>query len=635
MLRTIKHIIILVVLISAGWFVYQGGLSGGFIFDDENNIDRLKTIDNDITFDHLKSYLGQSTSGPLKRPISVFSFLIDAQDWPAEAYSFKRTNLIIHLINGALLYFVLLLLFKFKGFSDNKRLYIAGLSTGLWLLHPFLVSTTLYVVQRMAMLPLTFMLLGFLVYLQGRYKYELSQGEKGKARLFIAVYVMTVLAMLSKENGVIFLWLVALFEVFIIQRYLLFKPLSKNLSLWLLKLPGLALLGLIIIQIPSFIEGYDLRVFNMAERLLSQTRAISKYIYHLFLPSYFTEGVFTDGFRYSEGLLKPITTLFSVIFITGLLALAWFKRKIWIWFSFAVFFLFIAQVLESSIVPLELYFEHRVYVASIFLFVPVVLYFVKLSRQSNIYLLIPVLFCLVVSAFTYMRTDIWGNNLQLHELTMERYPESVRVHMLTALIYDRKGLYGDVLRIINKSDENSNRLEIKFNQAALQCNYDTLNIDDFNSLIKETKSTLFIKNDHRPFINLIEVLFKQNCLNDSTLESIYRLADAVENNPNKKLKAKNAAGLFIKARVFLEQDKYEKATEYFLESFKISKNDYEAMHSAFLKLINKGQLNYAQVILNYERRIYNEDFKFKIDWLNIGDTIKGFQELIDHNFNAK
>lgn len=635
MSRYIKQIVILVVLIVFGWSVYQDGLTGGFIFDDTNNLRQLSTIDNNLSYENLKSYFGQSTSGPLKRPISVFSFLIDGQDWPTDAYSFKRTNLIIHLINGALLYFILLLLFRIKGFRSNRRIYIAGVSTALWLLHPFLVSTTLYVVQRMAMLPLTFMLFGFLLYLRGRYKYELNQGNKGSVQLFIAVYVMTVFAMLSKENGIVFLWLVALFEVFIIQWYLRFRPLNKNLSLWLLKLPGLVLLVVFIIQIPGFIEDYDIRIFNMYERVLTQFRVITKYLYHLFIPSYFTEGVFVDGFKYSKNLFEPITTFLSALFIIGLLFIAWIKRAKWVWFSFVTFFFFIAQVLESTIVPLELYFEHRVYVATIFLFVPITLAFIKLSEKSKIYLLIPLLLCVVLSSFTYMRSNIWGNNLQLHELSMRKYPDSVRGQVMTAILYDKFGLHEDVRRIFNEGVKEYDSLQIKFNKAALECFSGNFNNDDIKILIKQINSTLFLKDDHRPFVNLIEQMLKYKCLNDLTLDGVFRLADAVENNSNKKLKGKNAAALFTKARVYLELAEYQKAAKYFLKSFEISVNDYESIHAALVLLLDKKQYHYAQVILNYEKRIYSKDFRYKVDWLNINEDIEGFQELINKNINEK
>jgi len=50
----------------------------------------------------------------------------------------------------------------------NEAKIMAIVNMTIWLLHPFFVSTTLYVIQRMAMLPATFILLGFYIYLTGR-----------------------------------------------------------------------------------------------------------------------------------------------------------------------------------------------------------------------------------------------------------------------------------------------------------------------------------------------------------------------------------------------------------------------------------------------------------------------------------
>ena len=111
---SIKNSVWLLLLVVMAWLSYQPGLTGGFMLDDENNLKDLAIIDNELSLEHLRVYFGESTSGPLKRPISVFSFLLDAQDWPADAYSFKRTNIIIHIINGALLFFLLSFIFRLK-----------------------------------------------------------------------------------------------------------------------------------------------------------------------------------------------------------------------------------------------------------------------------------------------------------------------------------------------------------------------------------------------------------------------------------------------------------------------------------------------------------------------------------------
>jgi len=630
-----KLIILLTGILIVTFFVYKGGLNGGFIFDDYNNLNKLNGFQNEITLEKLQRYVGESGSGPLKRPISIFSFLVDAQEWPTEAYSFKRTNLIIHLINGGLLYFLLVILFRYKGFSVNKRLYIAGFSAFMWMAHPFLVSTTLYVVQRMAMLPLMFMLLGFVIYLIARRRYHISDGAKGYILMFVAVYVMTFLAVLSKENGVVFIWLVALFEVFIIQRYLHFRPLPKTMSFWLLKLPSFALLVIFIIQIPGFIIGYDVREYNMEERLMTQSRAVSKYIYHLFLPGYFTEGVFTDGFKYSTSIIKPLSTLFGLIFVVGLLVIAWIKRKKWIWFSFAVFFFFIAQILESTVVPLELYYEHRVYIASLFLPLLLVLMIIKLSNQSKVVFIIPLLLSFLLAGMTYMRSDIWSNNLQLHELTMNKFPESVRARVSTASIYEQAGLMGDAISILDRGRDIHNNLELEFNRVALYCHLEMIEYRHVNEVSELIENIPFVKNDQRPFINLIRIISANQCLGEDSLKAVKSIAESGKNNPNSNKNYLKSLLLFIQADVARKQGFYDQAEHLYIESFELSQTEYRSMNTAIMGFVSDKQFNHAERILDYERQIYQKEYKYKYDWLKYGEMIEGFQELIRVNKNAE
>ncbi len=111
------------------------------------------------------------TSGaadPTGRPLALLSFLIDANDWPADPYPFKRTSVLLHLINGALLCALLRNLGRAIGKPEAQVKSAALLGAGFWLLHPLFVSTTLYIVQREAMLPTLFILIGLLGYSKGR-----------------------------------------------------------------------------------------------------------------------------------------------------------------------------------------------------------------------------------------------------------------------------------------------------------------------------------------------------------------------------------------------------------------------------------------------------------------------------------
>jgi len=165
----------LIALLVAIWLVYRPGLDGGFLFDDFANLPSLGITGPTDNGPALARYLTSGTADPTGRPITVASFLIDAQDWPTDPRPFKRTNLIIHLLNVTLLACLLLTLGQRGGLNESHARRAALLAAAIWGLHPFFVSTTLYIVQREAMLPVTFTLMGLLLWLAGRTRFARGQ----------------------------------------------------------------------------------------------------------------------------------------------------------------------------------------------------------------------------------------------------------------------------------------------------------------------------------------------------------------------------------------------------------------------------------------------------------------------------
>src|SRR4051812_24632122 len=146
---------LLALTLAATWWVYRPGLTGVFLFDDYANLPALGAygpIDDTTTF---LRYITSGHADPTGRPLALLSFLVDARDWPADPAPFKRTNLLLHLLNGALLGWLLLRLGEALVLDARRAAVAAVFGSALWLLHPLLVSTVLYVVQREAMLPAT------------------------------------------------------------------------------------------------------------------------------------------------------------------------------------------------------------------------------------------------------------------------------------------------------------------------------------------------------------------------------------------------------------------------------------------------------------------------------------------------
>jgi hypothetical protein len=213
--------------IALTWWVYSPGLSGDFLFDDFGNLPVLGAtgpVDNWATF---WRYITSGNADPTGRPLPLLTFLIDAHNWPANPYPFKVTNVILHLINGALLAWVLWWLGKAiairhtsqndippalragplrsAGGENARWPAIAALfGAGAWLLHPLLVSTTLYIVQREAMLAATFVLLGTLGWIASRGALVHGHVRRALVGMALSAWFCTGLAVLSKANGALF-----------------------------------------------------------------------------------------------------------------------------------------------------------------------------------------------------------------------------------------------------------------------------------------------------------------------------------------------------------------------------------------------------------------------------------------------
>ncbi len=420
-------------------FVYYPGLSGPFLFDDWVNLPVLGffgPVDNWPVF---WRYLTAGVADPTGRPVAQLSFLLDAQNWPADPFPFKRTNLIIHLLNGALLYILLLQLNRLLGLPERRQRWIALLASALWLLHPLWVSSVLYVIQRQALLVGTWTLLTLIAYVRAR-KLLPEQPHKAMAWMTLCLTTGTILATFSKANGALLPLMTGMLEVTILQSRGKLQPPRQARQLWaiwrwvFLWIPTLMLAAWLLWRIPQSAQtALDYRPFTLEQRILTQPRILFEYLGLLFFPRPYTNGLFNDAFPYSADLLHPWTTLPALLGILGLIFTAWKLRKRFPVVAFAILFFFSGHFLESTVLPLELYFEHRNYVPALFLFWPVAIglcsehLLAKPFRTGIALVLIAFL-----ALFTGMRAGLWGNAGHQAYLWARFNPDSARAQTYAA-----------------------------------------------------------------------------------------------------------------------------------------------------------------------------------------------------------
>lgn len=419
------------------WTVYTPGVRGGFLFDDYPNLDALGALGGVTNWETFQAFVFSGWSGPTGRPISLASFLLDDNTWPSHAPWFKQTNLYIHLLCGLLLCWATLLLARnLKSVTEQQAQWIAVLACALWLLHPYMVSTTLYVVQRMAQLATLFSLAGIVLYLYARLSLQKTP-RRAYFWMTLAISLFTVLATYSKENGALLPLLILCIEFCLPKDG---KPAWqwRAIFLWL---PSLALGYKLSTYINLSENPWPNRNFNMIERLLTEARIVCEYLFHLFVPRIEGNGLYQDGYVISRSLWQPVTTVPAIAFLSGLLGFAfWVRRKAPV-VALAVLFFFAAHLMESTVVGLELYFEHRNYQAALFLFLPLAWYSVIWAPRYKLLPVVTVLVLGILTSMTWLRASLWADNDRLELYWVQSATESPRAINSMAAFYINRGEY--------------------------------------------------------------------------------------------------------------------------------------------------------------------------------------------------
>ncbi|MGN6705951.1 MAG: tetratricopeptide repeat protein [Rhodanobacter sp.] len=478
---------------------YLPGLRGGFLFDDFANLPALGATGSIDTWPTFWRYITSGTADPTGRPLALLTFLLDARDWPADPFPFKRTNLILHLINGALLALLLRRLGRSVfNTADELRIDLAAvIGSGIWLLHPLFVSTTLYIVQREAMLPTTFTLLGLMAWLHGRA--AIAQGTiwRGLAWIAVGLSGCTVLGVLSKANGILLPALALVVEhVLLRSREHSTTPLGQHRRriyrhcMWLFGwLPTAIVAGYLLEQGWSGITHgiSSARPWTLGQRLLTEPRVLLDYLDLLWLPRPFTPGLFNDHIQASTSWWSPAATLPATLAVFGLIIGAWLARRRCPALAVAVLFYFVGQSLESSTVALELYFEHRNYLPTLLMFWPLALWMcdVRMHREklpateyssaawlatSNAKLALAVLILLGLGVMTYARANLWGNSHEQALLWARLNPGSPRAQANAAQIETIADLpERAVQRLLPALAKTPDQVQLAINLFSAQC----------------------------------------------------------------------------------------------------------------------------------------------------------------------
>ncbi len=408
-----------------GLLVYSNSFVASFQLDDYYTIvDNLKIRSLSHTSDWW--HFAQN------RPVSIFTFALNYHFFQLEVWSYHAVNLIIHLTNAILVWWLCLLIFSSPAMEDNRmnrfKYDIGIIAALLFVSHPLATASVTYIVQRMASLVSLFYLLSIAMYLKARLEQKLNISA---LLFYIAAAISAMLALKTKENAYTLPFAILLVETFFMRKSALKKGLGDFKSI------GILVIGLAVLFIIPFLTtfsgikpvmpslGKTPVIVTPLNYLYTQFSVIVKYIQLLVLPV--NQNVDYDWEMVDT--LFSFHTLASLIFLISFLVLAVYLFKKQRLISFGIFWFFLTLAVESSIIPLaDMIFEHRTYLPSVGFFLILtytVFYFFAEKNKGLIFGIVGILL-LTNSILTFERNKVWKDGVSLWTDAINKSPNVTR-----------------------------------------------------------------------------------------------------------------------------------------------------------------------------------------------------------------
>lgn len=449
---------------------YSNTLHVPFLFDDEGSI-QLNTAVHGLT-----NFFNGGYDNLPNRVVGYLTFAINYHFGELNVVGYHVVNLLIHIINSLLIYFLVRATFRTpqirNSFSEPHISIFALVVALLFVSHPVQTQAVTYIVQRLTSLSTLFYLVAVISYIQWRFaRVDSATFLKGVASPWFALsLVSTVLAMKTKEIAFTIPVIILLYECSFFgwpSRKLLTQmspllvtiaiiPYTVYSTISPLIQPGGSLLS------DAYNPANNMALMTRWEYLNTQFSVIITYLRLLILP--INQNLDYD-YPVNHSLFEP-KTFISLLFLLLILMLAiylFFKSKpsngndgeesfisfstspLYRLASFGIFWFFITLSIESSIITIQdVIFEHRIYLPSFGFFLTAVsfgaLALARLKRNihdinNKAATLIVGLLVVILSGATYARNNVWQSWISIWSDAVSKSPNKPRPHNVLGIGY--------------------------------------------------------------------------------------------------------------------------------------------------------------------------------------------------------
>ncbi|MFC1631248.1 tetratricopeptide repeat protein [Candidatus Omnitrophota bacterium] len=406
---------ILLVLISCA--IFANTFNNAFMWDDnslilENRyIKQLKHLPYLFSL-HYWRYHHPGTKG-LYRPITTVSFALDYSLWRVNPFGYHLSNLILHIINVLLIYFLVV---RLSGKAAEGLLSIPLLTALFFATHPIHTESVTWIKNRADLLALLFFLSALLLFINSIRKVKLA------TLLYSLSVCAFALALSAKVAAISLPFILLLYIVCFLSPADYKKALLKTI-------PFFAVIGLYLIYKFSLsgsgASSASASSLTVSTHILVIIKTIGYYFKLLLLPLNLNaerilavpKSPFTAPVAFSIAAISVVLTLVIKTFKTNKLVCF---GLLWILISLGPF----SNIIYLSSRPIA---EQRLYIPSLGFCLLLAL---ALKRLSNAKLTAIITLCLLsfYSTTTIIRNRDWRDSVTFWTKTAEASSQSARAH---------------------------------------------------------------------------------------------------------------------------------------------------------------------------------------------------------------
>jgi protein O-mannosyl-transferase len=409
--------------------------------------------------------LSQTKFG-LRRWIPMLTFSWDTILGQGQIWAFHLTNLVIHGLCALGVLFLCFTLIRHVGRQGptgenpppafDTALWI----TALWALNPVQTNAVTYLVQRMASLSTLFAVLCVGLYASARCT-AISENRTGLGPLlrYAGSLLCLGMAFLSKENAFMIPVLLLFTEAWFFRPHTFRKIFGFACRHYVIASVVLLIVALACYGVlADLLKAYDGRHFTLGQRVMTQWRIILWYVSILLWPGPGRLSLEHDV-AISTSILQPVTTLFSFLFLAAMTVWVFYRRKTLPLTTYGLLWFLLNLSIESSIIPLELVFEHRLYLPSIGFALAFTLIVhrvvVRLTKRltplevRKITWSAFAILASVLSLLTFQRNLTWEDSVTLNRDNVAKAPLNPRSHTNLAVALSLVGEHEEAFREAN------------------------------------------------------------------------------------------------------------------------------------------------------------------------------------------